>query len=323
MWQYVIRRLLFNIPVFLGIIFFVMAALRVADPAHIRAGKNATQEELDNWREKVGLDDSLPVQYAKFLFGDKKKERSAFGFDTESWDKPGKQVGELLLAGVGPTLAITLPAMILTAIISIIIGLISAFNRGRIVDRTLMTLAVLGMSVSFLVYVLLGQYFGSFKPAVAWDWQIFAVQGFDTSHPAWWFYYCLLPVLVSTIVAMGYDTRYYRAVMVEESTKDYIRTARAKGLKESRVMFKHMLRNAMVSIITRLMITFPFLIMGSILLEVYFNIPGMGRMMITALNGKDFPVIQTFTAVFAVIFILSNILTDVLYAIADPRVRLS
>lgn len=321
MWQYVVRRLLFNIPVFLGIIFIVMAALRVADPAHLHVGKNATKQELDDFRKKFGLDRTLPVQYVSFLFGD--RERSAFGFDTESWDKPGKQVGELLWAGIGPTLAITLPAMIITAIISIVIGLISAFHRGRWLDRILMTLAVLGMSVSFLVYILLGQYFGSFKPAVTWDWQIFAVQGFDTGHPAWWLYYCLLPVLVSTIVAMGYDTRYYRAVMVEESTRDYIRTARAKGLKESRVMFKHMLRNAMVSIITRLMITFPLLIMGSILLEVYFNIPGMGRMMITALNGKDFPVIQTFTVVFATVFILSNILTDVLYAIADPRVRLS
>jgi peptide/nickel transport system permease protein len=322
MWQYVIRRLLFNVPVFLGIILFVMVALRVRNPAHLYVGKNAKPEDLVKFEEGVGLDKRFHEQYLIFLFGDG-KERSAFGFDTESWDKKGKQVGELLAAGVGPTLAITLPAMILTAIISIVIGLISAFNRGRFLDRMLMTLAVLGMSVSFLVYVLLGQYFGSFKPAVTWDWNIFAVQGFDTSHPAWWFYYCLLPVLISTLVAMGYDTRYYRAVMVEESTKDYIRTARAKGLKESRVMFKHMLRNAAVSIITRLMITFPFLIMGSILLEVYFNIPGMGKMLITAITGADFPVIQTFTAVFAVIFILSNILTDVLYAIADPRVRLS
>jgi len=322
MWQYVVRRLLFNIPVFLGIILFLMVALRVArDPAHLYVGKNATEKELTDFRNAAGLNDKPHVQYWRFLFGD--KEHSPFGFDTESWDKPGKQVGELLAAGIGPTLAITLPAMIFTAIISIVIGLISAFNRGRILDRTLMTLAVLGMSVSFLVYILLGQYFGSFKPAVTWDWQIFAVQGFDTTHVGWWFYYCLLPVLISTIVAMGYDTRYYRAVMVEESTKDYIRTARAKGLKESRVMFKHMLRNAMVSIITRLMITFPFLIMGSILLEVYFNIPGMGKMLITAITAADFPVIESFTAVFAVIFILSNILTDVLYSIADPRVRLS
>jgi peptide/nickel transport system permease protein len=322
MWQYVLRRLLFNVPVFLGIILFVMAALRVArDPAHLYVGKAASQEELTNFRKAVGLDKRFHEQYLIFLVGD--KERSPFGFDTESWDKPGKQVGELLMAGIGPTLAITLPAMVFTAIISIVIGLISAFNRGRLLDRVLMTLAVLGMSVSFLVYILLGQYFGSFKPAVMWDWQIFAVQGFDTSQAAWWLYYCLLPVLVSTIVAMGYDTRYYRAVMVEESTRDYIRTARAKGLRESRVMFKHMLRNAMVSIITRLMITFPFLIMGSILLEVYFNIPGMGKMLITAITAADFPVIQSFTAIFAVIFILSNILTDVLYAIADPRVRLS
>ncbi|MHC4550950.1 MAG: ABC transporter permease [Planctomycetota bacterium] len=323
MWQYVVRRLLYNVPVFLGIILLVMLALRVRDPEHIYVGKHATAEELQQFREKAGLDKDFPFQYRDFLFGNAAEERSPFGFGNESWDKPGKEVGELLRAAVGPTLAITLPAMVLTAVISIVIGLVSAFHRGRLLDRTLMTLAVLGMSVSFLVYILLGQYFGSFKPAVAWNWNVFAVQGFDTSHAAWWFYYCLLPVLISTIVAMGYDTRYYRAVMVEESGKDYIRTARAKGVKESRVMFKHMLKNASISIITRIMITFPFLITGSILLEVYFNIPGMGKMLITAINAADFPVIQSFTAVFAVLFILSNILTDVLYAVADPRVRLS
>ena len=128
--------------------------------------------------------------------------------------------------------------------------------------------------------------------------------------------------MISTIVAMGYDTRFYRTVMVEETQRDYIRTARAKGLTERRVMFKHMLKNAMISIITRIMITLPFLVTGSILLEMYFNIPGMGRTLITAIKGLDFPIVQTFTAIFAALFIVSNILTDVLYALVDPRVRL-
>lgn len=315
MASYVIRRILYNIPVFLGILLIVMAALRVQDPISLRLGKHATQEDYETKKKEAGLDKPFYEQYGEFVWG--------FDLARESWDKPGKTVGELIGDAVGPSLSITLPALALTALISIVIGLVSAFNRGRALDRTLVTLAVLGMSVSFLVYIVLGQYFGAFKLNEALGADVFAVQGYDTDRPGWWFYYCLLPVLISTIVAMGYDTRFYRTVMVEECGKDYIRTARAKGLKESKVMFKHMLKNAMVSIVTRIMITFPFLITGSILLEMYFNIPGMGKVLITAINAKDFPVIQGFTALFAIIFILSNILTDVLYAVVDPRVRLS
>ena len=131
------------------------------------------------------------------------------------------------------------------------------------------------------------------------------------------------PVLISTIVVMGYDTRFYRAVMVEESGRDYIITAQAKGASKKKIMFVHMLKNAMIPIITRIMTTLPFLVMGSLLLEIYFSIPGMGRTLYKAIAENDFPVTQTFTSMFAALFILSNILTDVLYGLVDPRVRLS
>jgi peptide/nickel transport system permease protein len=291
-----------------------MAALRVNDPVYAYLSKDASAEEYEAFKEKAGLDKPFFVQYGSFL---------GTSLSRQSWDKPGESVGALLNQSVGPTLAITVPALVLTSVLSILIGLISAFNRGRWLDKTLVTVAVLGMSVSFLVYIVLGQYFGAFQLNMALGEGLFAVQGYDTSRPAWWIHFCLLPVLISTIVAMGYDTRFYRTVMVEECTKDYLRTARAKGLSETRVMFKHMLKNAMISIVTRVMITLPFLIMGSILLEMYFNIPGMGKMLITALNAKDFPVVEGFTAVFAAIFLITNILTDVLYGVVDPRVRLS
>ena len=310
-----VRRIHYTIPVYLGILLVVLVALRVNDPVWVHLNqKTTTQEEYDDFKEKAGLDKSYPEQYLSYLWG--------LDLDKQSWDKHGQSVWELLIHAVGPTLAITVPALILTSLLSIVIGLISAFNRGRWLDRTLVIMAVLGMSVSFLVYVILGQYFGSFKPNVELGVDLFAVQGYDTTRPGWWLYYCLLPVLISTIVAMGYDTRFYRTVMVEECSKDYIRTARAKGITERRVMFVHMLKNAMISIVTRIMITLPFLITGSILLEMYFNIPGMGKVLIAAINAKDFPVIQGFTAVFAALFIVSNILTDVLYAVVDPRVRL-
>ncbi len=138
-----------------------------------------------------------------------------------------------------------------------------------------------------------------------------------------WVTFCMLPVLISTVVAMGYDTRFYRAVMVEESGRDYIVTAQAKGASKRKIMFVHMLKNAMIPIITRIMTTLPFLVMGSLLLEVYFSIPGMGRTLFKAIQENDFPVTQAFTAMFAALFIASNILTDVLYGLVDPRVRLS
>jgi len=315
MLSYVIRRLLYNVPVYLGILLIVMVALRVNNPVSVYLSKNADQEEIDQFRKMAGLDDSYPAQYWDY--------RKGFSLDKDSWKNPGLKVSEMLRGAVWPTVAITLPALLLTSVLSIVIGLVAAFNRGRGIDRALVITAVIGMSVSFLVYIVLGQYFGAFKLNESLGSTLFAVQGFDTSQPGWWIKFCLLPVIISTIVAMGYDTRFYRSVMVEETTKDYIRTARAKGLTERRIMFTHMLKNAMVSIMTRIMITLPFLVTGSILLEMYFNIPGMGKVLISAINAKDFPVIQGFTAVFAVIFILSNILTDVLYGVVDPRVRLS
>jgi peptide/nickel transport system permease protein len=130
-------------------------------------------------------------------------------------------------------------------------------------------------------------------------------------------------VLISLIVSMGYDTRFYRAVMVEESEKDYITTARAKGVGKNRIMFVHMLKNAMIPIVTRISISLPFLITGSILLEQFFGIPGMGQTLILAVNSMDFPVIQAFTAVYAAFYIATNIATDILYAWVDPRIRLS
>ena len=237
----------------------------------------------------------------------------------------------MILKAIPPSMAVTIPTLFVTASIAICVGLISAFNRGRFTDKTLMFLAVIGMSISVLVYIIIGQYWGAFLPSVKFaDWPFQVSVDASAGSSPWFFFqpknwvaYCMLPVLINVTVALGYDTRFYRAVMVEESQRDYIRTARAKGASTRRVMFVHMLKNAMIPIITRIMISLPFVITGSILIEVYFGIPGMGRTLINAINAKDFPVIQTFTALFAALFIASNILTDVLYALADPRVRLS
>ncbi|MFT5525123.1 MAG: peptide/nickel transport system permease protein [Pirellulaceae bacterium] len=330
-WAYTVRRLVYNIPVYMGVILLVMACLRVNDPVYSFLGKNASQLQYDKFAEKAGLDKPFVVQYFTFLT----KVVTANFVNDDSWDKPGQSVGELVRMSIWPSLAITVPALILTSMISVAIGLLSAFNRGNLLDKSVVVVAVLGMSVSFLVYIILGQYFGAFIPNREYGYDIFAVSGYEPMFPnglssvgdigyaiSNWCYYCLLPVMISVVVAMGYDTRFYRAVMVEETGKDYIVTAQAKGASQAKIMFVHMLMNAMIPIITRIMTTVPFLITGSLLLEVFFRIPGMGRQLILAIGAKDFPVIQAYTAILAALFILSNILTDVLYAIVDPRVTL-
>jgi len=316
MWSYIARKLLYNIPVYLGILLFLMLALRVNDPVHAFLGKNATDADILDVRAKLGLDQAFIYQYFDLL-----RDVLTLDFSVESWTNEGLRVSDMLKRSVIPSISITVPALVLTSIISISIALISAFFRGRPIDRTLMVMAVVGMSVSFLVYIIFGQYWGAYLLTREGS-DLFAIGGFEPGL-ANWPYYCLLPVLISTFVATGYDTRFYRAVMVEESSRDYITTAKAKGANRRKVMFVHMLKNALIPIITRIMTTLPFLIMGSLLLEVYFNIPGMGRVLYKAIQEQDFPVVQIFVAVFAGIFIVSNILTDVLYALVDPRVRLS
>ncbi len=320
MWIYILRRVLYNLPVFLGIILFLMAALRVKDPIPGMLGKFPEPEDYARMEKALGLDQPFLVQYASFL-----ADIVTLDFDQESYDKPGLQAGEIVKDAIPPTMAITVPALMLSTLISVCVALISAFYRGRLPDRLLVFLAVIGMSVSFVVYIIIGQYFGAYRlnELLGPGNGLFAIEGFDTSEPGWWVHYCLLPVLISVIVSMGYDTRFYRAVMVEESGKDYIVTAQAKGASKKKIMFVHMLKNAMIPIITRVMITLPFLITGSFLLEMYFNIPGMGNNLIRAINANDFPVIQAFGAIFAAFFIVTNILTDVAYALVDPRVRLS
>ncbi|MEM7313099.1 MAG: ABC transporter permease [Planctomycetota bacterium] len=323
MWAYIVRRILYNIPVFLAIVALVFTVLRLgSDPVKAFLGKNPTAEQEQLFREKAGLDRPPVEQYFTFL-----GEFFTLDFSQESWAQPGKPVEELLRERVGPSLAVTVPSLLITTLLATCVGMISAFYRGRFPDKTLMLAAVLGMCISYLVYIILGQHYGAavlnewLREDLGTDFKLFAIEGYEPGLQNW-FYYCLLPVLINVVVALGYDARYYRAVMVEECNRDYITTAVAKGATRRKVMFVHMLKNAMIPIITRVMITLPFLLAGALLVEKFFGIPGVGRELLNAIVGKDFPVIQVFTTFFAAIFIASNILTDVLYALVDPRVRL-
>ncbi len=316
MWSFIIRRIVYNIPVFLAIVLMVMLLLRVRDPVPGMMGKNATSADIEAKRAELGLNRPFWEQYTTLV-----KQMVTLKFEQELWTQPGMTVGELLKKSVPISLMLTVPALVLTSIISICIGMISAYARGRWLDKLLVFAAVLGMSISFLVYIIFGQYFGSYQLGQLVGRPVFSIHGYEPGLQNW-AYYMLLPVLISVIVSMGYNTRFYRAVMVEETTQDYITTAWSKGASTSKIMFVHMLRNAMIPIITRIMITLPLLVTGSILLERFFGIPGMGDALLTAINNNDFPVIEVFSAVFAGLFIVSIILTDVLYAVFDPRVRL-
>ena len=322
MWAFIVRKVIIYIPVYLSIILLLMALLRVRDPVYAYLGKNPTEEQKQQLREDMGLDQPFVVQYVVFL-----RKVFTLDFTEESWSQRGRTVGDIIRKSIPPSMSVTVPTLGASALIGIVIALTSAYFRGRFVDRTLMTLAVLGMSISYVVYIIFGQFFGAFLP----EHSPFAITGYEPWAPFLsegatlgnWVAYCMLPVIIGVVVAVGYDTRFYRAVMVEESARDYIITAMAKGATKRKIMFVHMLKNAMIPIITRIMATLPFLITGSVLLEMYFRIPGMGFNLIGALTASDFPVIQAFVAVLAAIFIVSIILTDVLYALVDPRVRLS
>lgn len=331
MWSFIARKVIYFIPVYLGIVLLVMGLLRVSkDPVYSYLGKNASQEQIDRMRQSMGLDDPFVVQYAKYL-----GRVVTLDFSEESWYTPGRPVGEILKSSIPPSLSITVPTLLLSAVCGVCIALVAAYFRGRLADRVLMVLAVLGMSVSYLVYIIFGQFFGAFLPrqriedSERWPFEIedyepwIALGENATFAPGNWIAYCLLPVLIGLVVSLGYDTRFYRAVMVEESGRDYITTALAKGASKRKIIFVHMLKNAMIPIITRVMATLPFLITGAVLVEYYFRIPGMGFQLIFAINNNDFPVIQALVVVLAALFILTVILTDVLYAVVDPRVRLS
>lgn len=318
MWNYALRRLLQSVPVFLGILLVLMFLLRhgAADPVYAFLGKHARAEDVETVRRSLGLDQPFLVQYARFV-GDV----VTLDLGQESWGRPGYTVGELLASAVVPTLLLTVPALLATTLLSLAVALVATSWRDRLPDRVLTTCAVMGMSVSFAVYVVLGQYFGAFRLNQVLGFELFAIEGFEAT-PSGWVTTCALPVLIAVLVATGYDARFYRAALIEESERDHVVTARAKGAGRLRVLLAHVLPNALLPIVTRVMITLPFLLMGSVLLESYFGIPGMGQRLLSAIDDRDFPVIQGFTAVFAVAFILTNLLADLLYAAVDPRVRL-
>ena len=310
MWAYLVRRLVYSIPILFGVALVVFALFHLVggDPATLLLGKHATAERVAMVRAELGLDQPLTHQFVGYL-----KEIVTFDFGKSYTTR--EDIREKILNGIGPTLWLQIPAFILTAILSLSIALVVSYFRGRWIDRASLVFFVILMSLPSLAYILFGQYILASK--LGW----FPISGYGSTIQEK-VNYLALPVIISVLLNLGSDIRFFRNSIIEEVTSDYVRTARAKGLSEKMVYLKHVLKNSMVPVLTYVVIQIPYLVLGSLLLESFFSIPGIGGMTVEAVNNSDFPVLKAMTTVISLIYILTTIFTDVLYHLVDPRMQL-
>ena len=309
MTAYVIRRLWQMIPTILGVILLVFFLFNWVggDPAMVLAGKISNKDQIENIRRQLGIDQSYAYQLWVFV-------KQVFTFDFgRSWST-NEEVSHIILTRVGPTLTIMVPCLIIETSIAVGLAIMVAYVRGTLTDRMTMMICTVAMSISFLVYIIFFQWLFGF--ILGW----FPVQGWSESFWKNLFYYAPLPIMLAIFVGLAPELRLYRSFILDEINQDYVRTARAKGVSERKVMMKHVLRNALIPILTNLGILLPGVFVGSFLLEVFFSIPGLGREIITAVNRSDFPVIKAVTVYLAILTMIINLGVDVLYKVVDPRV---
>jgi len=311
MAAYILRRLWQMVPTLLGVVLLVFFLFKYfgGDPAEILGGLNATPEQIAAIRQQLGLDQALWVQLGLYLKG-------VVTFDWgKSW-ATNEAVSNLFASRLPATLTVMLPILILDLLLALPIAMWVAYRRGSLADRTIMVVTTVALSISFLVYIIVGQYVFGFQ--LGW----FPVQGWSDSVWTNLVTYVPLPVLLAVMVGVAPQTRLYRSFFLDELGHDYVRTARAKGLTENTVMFKHVLRNAMIPILTNVGLSLPGVFAGSFLIEVFFSIPGLGREILLAVNRSDYPVIQAIAVYLAVLTMLINLFVDLLFKWVDPRVVL-
>jgi peptide/nickel transport system permease protein len=297
------------IPTILGVILLVFFLFNWVggDPAMVLAGKISNKDQIENIRRQLGIDRSYAYQLWVFV-------QQVFTFDFgRSWST-NEEVSHILMTRVGPTLTIMVPCLIIETFLAVGLAIVVAYVRGTLTDRMTMMICTVAMSISFLVYIIVFQWLFGF--ILGW----FPVQGWSESFWRNLFYYAPLPIMLAVFVGLAPELRLYRSFILDEINQDYVRTARAKGVAEKKVMMKHVLRNAMIPILTNLGILLPGIFVGSFLLEVFFSIPGLGREIITAVNRSDFPVIKAVTVYLAVFTMIINLVVDVMYKVVDPRV---
>jgi len=311
MTAYLLRRLWQMIPTLIGVVLLVFFLFKYfgGDPAEILAGQNASAETVKAIQDQLGL--NRPVWEQLWIF--------AKQIVTLDWGRSwatNESVSGLFLSRLPATLTVMVPILVLEVLLAIPFALAVAYLRGSLTDRAVMVITTVALSISFLVYVIAGQYLFAFR--LGW----FPVQGWTDSVWTNLVKFAPLPVLLAVFVSLSPQTRLYRSYFLDEIGNDYVRTARAKGLTEKRILLTHVLRNAMIPILTGIGGALPGIFVGSFLIEVFFSIPGVGREVLLAVNRSDYPVIQAVTIYLAVITMVVNLLTDVLYTVADPRVVL-
>src|SRR5438094_4339430 len=311
MYAYIIRRLWQMIPTMFGVILLVFFLFNWVggDPAYVLAGKISSAEQIENIRRQLGVDQPYYVQLWIFV---KQVLTADFG---ASWST-NEAVSHIMATRLGPSLTVLVPLLIISTLVSIGLALAVAYVRASLTDRLVMISCTVGLSISILVYIIVFQYVFAYK--LGW----FPVQGWGDSFWQNLAVYATLPIIIGLVVSIAPDLRLFRTFILDEINQDYVRTARAKGLSENRIMWVHVLRNASIPIITHVMSALPGLLVGAFLIERFFSIPGIGREVLLAVERSDFPVIKAMTVYVAAATMIVNLLADLMYKAVDPRVQL-
>ena len=322
MLKYVLKRLWETVPTTVGILLLTFILFNVVggSPAEVVLGKNATAESVAAFNRKWGYDKPLLIgelrgcgveglrslgdsQFFNFVGGLCKGD---FGYSIENQEP----VIDVLKRGVGPSLSLTVPILVGGVIVALMLAMLSAATRGGWVDRAVLVFSAVLMSVNYVVWVLAGQFFLSYKAG------LFPVWGYSSA------FYLVLPVLIGIFSSLGADVRFFRTAILDEVFKPYVLTARAKGLSGWTIMTRHVLRNALIPIVTYVSLSIPYLFTGSLLLESFFGIPGLGSVSINAIHSADMAVVRAVVVLGSLLYQFVNLVTDVLYAFLDPRIRM-
>ena len=311
MLAYVVRRIGQFVPTLLGVVLLVFVLFNWigGDPAYLLAGKMPNPEQIENIRRQLGVDQPYYVQLWIFI------QQAATGDFGVSW-ATNEKVSEIFATRLGPSLTVLVPMLIISTLLALAAAMLVAYLRGSLTDRAIMIGCTVGQAISILVYIIVFQYIFAYQ--LGW----FPVQGWGYGFAENLLSYSALPIIVGVIVSLAPDIRLYRSFFLDEINQEYVRTARAKGLTEARVLWVHVLRNAAIQIVTNVMFQLPGLLAGAFLIERFFSIPGIGREVILAVERSDFPVMKAVTIYVAVATLILNLLADLLYKAVDPRVQL-
>ena len=323
MLAYIVRRLLYAIPILIGVNLLTFALFFVVntpdDMARMQLGvKRVTPEAIEKWKAERGYEKPLFIngeargvgRFTETIFFAKSARLFVGDFGRA---EDGRDIAREITSRMGPSLAIALPTFILGLFVTVSLALLLALFRATPLDFWGVVLCVAMMSISGLFYIIGGQFL------ISKLWRLVPISGFAGGLDAWKF--LILPVAIGVIAGIGSSTRWYRTIFLEEIGKDYVRTARAKGLSEITVLFRHVLRNAMIPILTGVVVVIPMLFMGSLLTESFFGIPGLGSYTIDAIQAQDFAVVRAMVFIGSVLYIVGLMLTDISYTFVDPRIR--